>query len=138
MPLTRLRPVYAGAVDLRNALAAKFGVDLPATVVYDHPTSAALTAHIGKLVAAQRPAVPAAAADEREALAVPMAAAAVLQRRVAGGGRARDAAFASDIIGIACHYSGVSSGSLFITLLIPCSSPPWGKPEDLRRPQYPL
>ena len=121
MPLTGLRPLSAGAVDLRNALAAKFGVALPATIVYDHPTIAALTAHIGNLVAAQRPAVLAAAADEREASAVAMAAAAsaVLQRRVAGGGRARDTAFASDIIGIACCYPCGCSGFLFITLLVP-------------------
>lgn len=46
----------AGAVDLRNALANHFGVELPATVVYDYPTPAALAAHIAKLLAAQQPA----------------------------------------------------------------------------------
>ena len=31
-----------GAVELRNALASLFAVDLPATVTFDHPTAAAL------------------------------------------------------------------------------------------------
>ena len=33
-------------VELRNALSSKFGVDLPTTVVFDHPTSAALAKHL--------------------------------------------------------------------------------------------
>lgn len=37
-------------MDLRNSLAATFGVELPATVVYDHPTITALAAHISKLL----------------------------------------------------------------------------------------
>lgn len=45
----------AGAVDLRNALANRFGVELPATVVYDYPTPAALSAQIAKLLAAKQP-----------------------------------------------------------------------------------
>jgi Phosphopantetheine attachment site len=43
-------------VDLRNALAARFSVELPATAVYDYPTPAALAAHIAKLLAAKQPA----------------------------------------------------------------------------------
>lgn len=41
---------YAGAVDLRNALASTFCVELSATVVYDQPLVAALAAHIRKLL----------------------------------------------------------------------------------------
>ena len=32
----------AGAVELKNAVSAKFGVELPATVTFDYPSTAAL------------------------------------------------------------------------------------------------
>lgn len=35
-----------GAVELRNGLAMLFGVELPATVTFDHPTAAALGIYI--------------------------------------------------------------------------------------------
>ena len=35
-----------GAVELRNGLATLFAVELPATVTFDHPTSAALGIYI--------------------------------------------------------------------------------------------
>lgn len=35
-----------GAVDLRNAVSAKFGIDLPATAAFDYPTASALAGHI--------------------------------------------------------------------------------------------
>lgn len=35
-----------GAVELRNQLSAQFNVDLPATLIFDHPTSAALASFI--------------------------------------------------------------------------------------------
>ncbi len=38
-----------GAVELRNALAARFGMELPATVTLDHPTVDALAAYIAAL-----------------------------------------------------------------------------------------
>ena len=38
-----------GAVELRNALQSRFGVDLPATVTLDHPTIAALAQYMAGL-----------------------------------------------------------------------------------------
>lgn len=35
-------PVSAGAVELRNAVASAFGMELPATVAFDHPTIGAM------------------------------------------------------------------------------------------------
>lgn len=37
---------FAGAVELRTQLAAKFSIDLPATVTFDHPTATALATFI--------------------------------------------------------------------------------------------
>jgi Phosphopantetheine attachment site len=44
MPFKHL--VCAGAVELRNALSQAFGLELSATVTFDHPTVAALAGHI--------------------------------------------------------------------------------------------
>ena len=43
-----------GAVDLRNALGARFGVELPATATFDHPTVAAMAAHVGAALGGAR------------------------------------------------------------------------------------
>ncbi len=39
-----------GAVELRTSLSAKFGVDLPATLVFDYPSVAALTGFLAPAV----------------------------------------------------------------------------------------
>jgi acyl carrier protein len=45
------------SVSLRNELASGFGVDLPATLAFDHPTLAALAAHLLALLDAPEPAL---------------------------------------------------------------------------------
>ena len=41
-----------GAVELRNAIMSKFGITISATVAFDHPTAAALGAHVSVTLAA--------------------------------------------------------------------------------------
>jgi hypothetical protein len=36
-----------GAVELKNSLATRYSLDLPATLTFDYPTVAALAAYIG-------------------------------------------------------------------------------------------
>ena len=52
-----------GSLELRNALATRFAVDLPATVTFDHPTPLALGAFVHQQLA--RSAVPTPSAVQR-------------------------------------------------------------------------
>ncbi len=55
-----------GAVELRGTLGAKFGVELPATLTFDFPTTSALAAHLASLAAASAAGVRAQAGDARQ------------------------------------------------------------------------
>lgn len=40
----------AGAVELRDALSAKYGPDMPPTLTFDHPTVSAIAAHLAEIL----------------------------------------------------------------------------------------
>lgn len=83
-----------GAVELRNALTSRFGVELPATAVFDFPTVAALSGHICRQLAA-------AVEPEGSALhgsLLPSDA----------SGFAEQAVVSTDVVGVGCLYPGAS------------------------------
>jgi hypothetical protein len=43
--------VLAGAVELRNTVSSLFGLELPATATFDHPTTDALAHYIASRIA---------------------------------------------------------------------------------------
>jgi acyl carrier protein len=80
-----------GAVELRNSLAGRFGVELPATVTLDYPSISALAAFIASLMA------PAGGARKPR-----------LGRRPKGR-RAEVGTQLIDIVGASCVYPGDDS-----------------------------
>lgn len=91
-----------GAVELRNTIATKFGIeDLPATLVFDYPTAHALAAHLGSLQGPTAAAMALATVPERSP---------VLTQR-------QDTAWAprtTEVIGLSCRYPGSATGAHFL------------------------
>ncbi|GHF28208.1 hypothetical protein GCM10018772_62360 [Streptomyces fumanus] len=73
------------AVDLRNRLAARTGRRLPATLVFDHPTTTALAAHLRTELLGARDTPPAAAAPTSGATDQEPIAIVAMACRFAGG-----------------------------------------------------
>ncbi len=95
---------HAGAVDLRNAVANKYAVELPATIVYDYPSPEALAAYVTKQLSA------------RTAPAVSELPPAPGQEELSWAGRMQTAAgpMTSDVTGISCRYPSAESGERLI------------------------
>ncbi len=83
-----------GALELRDSLGARFGLELPATLTFDHPTIAAVAAHIS------------AALQPRGAARV-----AAAPRPPPRPGAARAAPLACEIAGLACRFPAASGGA---------------------------
>ncbi len=95
-----------GAVDLRNAVANKYSVELPATIVYDYPSPDALAAYVAKQLAARAPGVAASGADPR-----PL-------ELLSNVGFVQPAAgpITSDVAGVSCRYPCSESGAALSSL----------------------
>jgi acyl transferase domain-containing protein len=73
------------AVELRNRLAGATGLPLPASLVFDHPTPAALAAHLGQLALGATSATPATAPAPVAAAAAEPIAITAMACRLPGG-----------------------------------------------------
>ena len=107
-PLARRRGLFdqgldsLTAVELRDRLAAEFGLELPTTIVFERPTIEALAAFLAEA---------APESDGQEQTALP----AVLSGGPVDGGELADDAVA--VIGMACRLPGASSPEQFWALL---------------------
>ena len=94
----------AGA-ELRALLEARFGVELPATAVFDHPTPAALAAYIANELDEIQGTLPLGPHIGPRSNTIP-------GERGAEAAAGEKAAWASQVAGLACFYPGGGSGVL--------------------------
>ena len=99
-----------GAVELRNALEARLGMQLPATLIFDHPTSAALAAHLFALLPA--PAVGWSAIATEASVQEDMATQ-LLTVPTLSGPRSREEAPAIGIVGCSWLLPGQLDGATY-------------------------
>lgn len=92
----------AGAVELRNSLGDKFGIELPPSLALDLPTASAIASHIASLAAPV--AIMSAASGDFDAT----------PRRALQGTFARDAAEPTAIVGLSTRFpTGIRSAAQF-------------------------
>ena len=87
-----------GAVELRDVLGARFGVELPATATFDHPTPAALAAYLSAVVRSRT-------------YADVSVAAATLSQGVSGL-RVSASPAASALVSVACRFPAPAAGGV--------------------------
>ena len=90
-----------GAVELRDAISSKLSISLPATVVFDYPTPAALAAHVAALLAVRHTAV-----------AVQPRSTGVSQLSMPE--RHRTVSASIELVGVACRYPGAEASGAAI------------------------
>ena len=115
---------------MRNSLANRYGIELPATVVFDHPSPDALADFIGKQLAASLPPVLTDASGSEGKVDPILASSAEQQLTYIAGGRC---GFSSVVVSVSCRYPGSAQGAL-----TPKSSNPKPCPRLRLRPLTPL
>lgn len=98
-----------GSVELRNALSARFELELPATAVFDYPSVAALAGFIARQLAAagRQPGI-AAVEGGKLALASDSETELALTTQPFSGTTLQPADLTTDLRGIGCLYPGAS------------------------------
>ncbi|MEV2250866.1 SDR family NAD(P)-dependent oxidoreductase [Streptomyces sp. NPDC050147] len=134
-PLARRRGLFeqgmdsASATELRVRLESEFGVELPATIVFEHPTVVALAEYLAAAVPA--PPVPPAPSAPCAEVPAPRATGADRDGEPDEGHAFADA-FA--VIGISCRFPQASSAEEFWSLLLDgrdtVTKPPAGRRSD--------